>query len=477
MHVRSTRTALVIIGAGPAGLAPLFAAAETGRLQELLRAGVTILERGERLGCGSFGQYAIRSDSSAESLIEIVTRSREAALQNLSAHPVTAELASYGKGPAPLRLVADFLELAGNVMCRLVRESDHGVVFTGVEAVSVQRVSSSHWRIRLRHLKSLSESVLDSQCVVVATGAEQPRERLRIEEVGGATLLPRFEEKLLQSGDVLTHEGCGRVQRRLAGIARPKIAIIGGSTSAASLAGLLLSQMPAGLLAEGSVTILHRRRLNIFYETVAEALADGYTEFKPDDVCRLTGRVFRLSGFRTDSRDLIMGARGIGGRPADPRLKLFPLDENDTADAERLLLEADLIIAAFGYRPRLVRVLDTHSRELSLLRPEGSRWAVVDGRCRMLAADASPLPGLFAMGLAVGPGASWEHGGELGFQGQINSLWLWQHRLGLILFEEVMMRVRQDLEMKFNSLGSSSLAAAGSSSAVNADAHLNGRGV
>ena len=134
-------------------------------------------------------------------------------------------------------------------------------------------------------------------------------------------------------------------------------------------------------------------------------------------------------------------------------------------------------IAAFGYRPRLVRVLDTHSRELSLLRPEGSRWAVVDGRCRMLAADASPLPGLFAMGLAVGPGASWEHGGELGFQGQINSLWLWQHRLGLILFEEVMMRVRQDLEMKFNSLGSSSLAAAGSSSAVNADAHLNGRGV
>ena len=263
--------------------------------------------------------------------------------------------------------------------------------------------------------------------------------------------------------------------RRLTGTVRPRIAIVGGSTSAAAVAFSLLSRMPAGVLAEGSVTILHRRRLNIFYETVVEALADGYTEFTPEDVCRLTGRVFRLSGFRTDSRALIMSARGIGGRPAEPRLNLFPLDANDPAAAERLLVEANLIIAAFGYRPRLVRVFDSHSREVSLLRPEGSRWAVVDGRCRMLAADGSSLRGLFAMGLAVGPGASREHGGEQGFQGQINSLWLWQHRLGFILFEEVMKRLRQNLEMKFSSLGRNALTSAGNSSALMTQAHLNGR--
>jgi len=42
---------------------------------------------------------------------------------------------------------------------------------------------------------------------------------------------------------------------------------------------------------------------------VQSALADGYTEFGPEDICPVSGRVFRLSGFRLDSRELIMQAR------------------------------------------------------------------------------------------------------------------------------------------------------------------------
>ena len=48
----------------------------------------------------------------------------------------------------------------------------------------------------------------------------------------------------------------------------------------------------------------------------------------------------------------------------------------------------------------------------------------------MLTADNRPLPGLFALGLGIGPAASRELGGERDFHGQVNSLWLWQHTLG-----------------------------------------------
>ena len=61
------------------------------------------------------------------------------------------------------------------------------------------------------------------------------------------------------------------------------------------------------------MSLLHRRELRIYYPTVDTWLVDGYTKFGPDDICR-RGRVFRLGGFRLDWRELIMRARGIGGR-------------------------------------------------------------------------------------------------------------------------------------------------------------------
>ena len=75
----------------------------------------------------------------------------------------------------------------------------------------------------------------------------------------------------------------------------------------------LLNRMPGVTFGPGGVTIMHRRELRIFYPSVEAALAEGYTEFGPDDICPVSGRVFRLSGFRLDSRELIMRARGIGG--------------------------------------------------------------------------------------------------------------------------------------------------------------------
>src|SRR4051794_4713265 len=66
----------------------------------------------------------------------------------------------------------------------------------------------------------------------------------------------------------------------------------------------------------------------------------------------VSGRLFRLAGFRLESRELVMRALGIGGGPPEPRLRLHRLEGQESCTvAQRLLEDADLIIAALGYRP------------------------------------------------------------------------------------------------------------------------------
>ena len=436
MLIPSATQGLVVIGAGPAGLAPLFAAASAGRLHELLRLGITVLERSDQAGNGSLGMHGITSDSSADAFLDIVTRSQEPRLLALRAHPATQALLQLGKQAAPLKLVSDFLAVAGAALCALIAESSRGRVITGADAVSVTRTQTSGWRTQFRSVSDGAEYAIDSRFVVLATGAHQARERLLQEHVGGSALFPRYKDTLLQSGEVLATGGASRVQERLHGLQEPKVIVVGGSTSAGSVADDLLRDGQVPALANGRITILHRRPLRIFYETVEEAQADEYDEFRPQDVCSRTGRVYRFSGFRLRSRELIMRARGIGNRSPEPRLQLLQLRPENALEVLHLLDNADLIVAALGYTPKLLPVLDREGRRLPIGVPGKGAWSVVDRRCRLLS-EGEPLEGLFAIGLAVGPVPDETLGGEVGFRGQVNSLWMWQHVLGLRIVDEI----------------------------------------
>lgn len=435
---QANEQALLIIGAGPAGLAPLFAAACAGLLGDLLERGVTILERGQTIGCGALETYGISSDSAAEAFLDIVVRTQEPRLAALRADPATQTLLALGKHAAPLQAVAAFLRVAGQALCAMVAESEHGCVLTGATAQSVRRLGRSLWQTTFTDTATGIARTLRSHSVVLATGAHQPEHRLHTELFAGKPMLPRLAPKLLQSHAIMGTGGAVRVRERLGHLTDPRVVIIGGSTSAGAVATTLLDRTPGVTFHIDGVTILHRRPLRIFYETPDEARADGYTEFTASDICRLTGRVYRLSGFRLESRDLLLHARGIGGRPRERRLALLQLEPGTDALAWDLLERADLIIAAIGYKPRLLPVMDTDGRDIPLLAPAPPRWAVVDERCRVLTAMGTPLDGLFAIGLSIGPAASEMLGGEAGFEGQVNSLWLWQHTLGMRIVEQVL---------------------------------------
>jgi hypothetical protein len=420
----------VIVGGGPAGLAPLLAASRAGRLEALLRAGLAVVEAGPRLGAGSLGAYAINSDSLTDTFLTATEGTVHPALRGLEGHAVTRALAAYRGGPAPLPLAAAYLGLIGTVLAGLIAAAPAGAVLTGHTALSTQRRRDGLWLTRLRDPQG-QDCALLSHSVVLATGATQPAARLEREPVCGAPLLPRFAGRLVQSGEVLAQGGLDAVAARLRGIARPRIAILGGSQSALATAhALLRSALPLG---EGAVAVLHRRPLRVTYNSAAEALAEGYDEFGPADVCPLSGRVFRLAGFRLESRELVLRARGLAGRPPEPRLRLHRIDPAGDPEAAAILAGADLIIAALGYRPRALPVFDAAGGRIALRGESLAMTKLVGPDCAVLDAAGRALPGLYGIGLAAGFVPSGALGGEPSFSGQANGLWLWQNDVGKLI--------------------------------------------
>jgi hypothetical protein len=431
------RTAVAIIGGGPGGLAPLLAAHRRGRLAELLREGVTVVEQSGAVGEGSIGRWCINSDSTGFTFADCLAGAPDSELAALRNHPITKEFLAVGAGTVPLRRAGEFLALVGHAMNKVVAAAPKSRVLKKHTAISTRRTSAG-WHTLIRDVETGRERTIDSRNVVLATGASQPIERLRAEKVAGVNLVEQWGQKLLQSGDMLSVPGFQAVATRLSGLGRPpRVAIIGGSTSAAAIAFALLNRMPEVSFGPGGLSILHRRPLRIFYPNAEAALADGYTEFGPDDICPLSGRVFRLSGFRLDSRELIMQARGIGGRPAEPRLHLHRLGEDD-ASSRALLDNADLVIAALGYRPRALPVFDEAGRAVKLHSETSPQAPLVDGHCRVLDAEGNPIPHLFAMGLAAGFVPHGKLGGEPSFRGQANGLWLWQSDVGGMIVDAIL---------------------------------------
>ncbi|WP_232475848.1 FAD-dependent oxidoreductase [Flavisphingomonas formosensis] len=428
----------VIVGGGPAGTALLTAASKLGRLGELAQAGLAIIDRNERIGAGKLGGYAINSDSTAETFLTSIKDSTFPSISSLASHGAARQISGHiGDLGVPLTKVGDFLDVLGDRLHALV-EGAGGSVLTGQEVLRSERTAQGLWKTRIRDRATGGEAEILSRTLVIATGGHQPLSQLRGEYVAGVPLADRYEDKLVQSDEVLSLSGLETVRSRIAGRARPRIAIIGGSTSAVTAANKLLKGEPALELAEGSVTLLHRRPLRPFYPSASAALAEGYDDFGPQDICPVSGFVYRLAGFRLEARELVMKALGIGGRQNDPRFRLHRITGPADDEAVAILDRADLIVAALGYRPHALPLFGSDGQPIALASESLGRPAMVDNQCRIVDADGEPVPDLFGIGLAAGFVPHGDLGGEPSFSGQANGLWLWQNGVGFRIVEQLL---------------------------------------
>lgn len=433
--VPTSRFDTLIVGGGPAGLAPLVSACRTGVLERMLAGGLAVVEQGPAIGPGQIGSYAINSDSSADTIVNCVQGSSHPVLATLANHPATISVAAYGRGSVPLPLVGTFMAVVGKALHAMLAASPGCAVRLGSRALHTQRTADGEWCTTIVQVSDGARSRIMSRLVIFATGGVQPLARLEVEDAAGAPLLPLYAGKLIQSGDVLATGGIEAVARRLEMCLDPRIAIIGSSSSAIASACALLKSELGHRFSSGAVTVLHRRPLRVFYPSAAAALAEGYDEFGPDDICPVSGFVFRFAGFRLESRELVMAARGIGGRPSEPRLKLHRLGVGSDHIARSIIDSADLVIAALGYRPRALPVLAVSGEPIRLHAEGPGSQPLVDGQCRILDIAGEPIPGLLGVGLAAGFVSREAVGGEPSFSGQTNGLWQWQNDVGAIIAE------------------------------------------
>src|SRR6478672_10232998 len=282
MAAGASRINATFIGGGPAGLAPLVWAARQGALPRLAAEGLVVIERGQKIGAGTIGRYAIGSDTLAETFLECLEDSAELSLGALREHPATLAVAAYRGGSVPLPLAANFLEALGEAMSGAILSAG-GRILTNCEAVRSRRRADGDWQTTLR--TTTGEHHIVSRNLVLATGAEQSRDPLYAQPVVGEALLPRFADKLMLSGEVLAAGGAAEVGQRLGGIAAPQVAIVGGSHSALAATNVLLNHCCQVDFAPGAIALMHRRPLRVFYPSADAAVADGYTDFDANDIC------------------------------------------------------------------------------------------------------------------------------------------------------------------------------------------------
>ena len=434
---RAARTEVasaIIVGGGPAGTALLTAAAKRGLLPALAE-GLLLVERDGGLGDGRLGRYAITSDSTAGTFLSAVADMPYPDLAALVEHPAGRAVAAHaGALGVPLPHVGALLRASGERLAAIARQNG-ATVATGTEAVRATQSPDDAWTVRLRRAADGHEWDARTQRLVIATGGHQPLDRLATAQVAGASLVELAGDRLLQSDSVLTLGGFAHVSDLLAGRRSPRIAVVGGSTSALTAIALLLKGSPALPLGAGGVTLLHRRPLRPFYASAAAARADGFTDFTARDICPVSGFVYRLGGFRLEARELALRMLGVDGRAPDPRVRTLRIADDD-AEARRTVREADLVIAALGYRPLALPLADRRGRPLALA--AHADRPMVDDRCRVLDANDLPIPGLYGIGLAAGFVPSGPLGGERSFTGQANGLWLWQNDVGAMIVDQLL---------------------------------------
>jgi dTDP-4-amino-4,6-dideoxygalactose transaminase len=427
---------MLLVGGGPAGTALLTAATKQGLLPRLAQSGLVVVERDHAIGNGWLGRYAINSDSTATTFLSAVKDNVHPEIAAIADGPVGRAVARHdGAEGVPLVEAGRLVRTTGDRLAGIVTDNG-GSVLTGHEVLGTTRISEGLWRTRLRRLIDGNEFDRLSRSVVIATGGYQPLDRLAAQKVAGLSLVQQAGDRLVQSDEVLVEGGMAKVADLLSGKRNPRIVVIGGSTSAIATMVLLLKSRPAFPFGAGAVTLLHRRPLRPFYHSVEAAHAEGFTDFGPDDICPVSGFVYRLGGFRLEARELVLRMLGVDGRVPDPRVAIHQVTGDDDAVAREQLAKADLVIAAMGYRPRALPVSDANGAPIALA--AHGDGPMVDRHCRVCDADGAPIAGLYGIGLAAGFVPWGTLGGEPSFRGQANGLWQWQNDVGLMIVNQVL---------------------------------------
>jgi hypothetical protein len=427
----------VIVGGGPAGTGPLIYGAWSGRLGELLDRGVAVVESGTNMCAGRLDRYVINSNSVGATFLECLEHEiDDSYLVGTRSSELYAQVRSYRNDVLPLSLVARLLKSIGEDLCAATTNAARSHAFLETRVEEVRVLGAGRFEVVIKCLRSDSVQKITANRVLLATGGNA-----QVACDAGATIVDHCmrhgaenRPMMITSEELLTDHGRDGVEAWLDGYDLPQVIVIGGAHSAMSSAWLLLERMSGDFqFRDGSVTLLHRSPIKVFYESVADADADGFNAYSADDVGS-KGQVFPLAGLRGDAKALYRKISGLDSAVSESRAQTLPLPASapgwDALPIEWSSLA--LVVFATGYTQPDVPIRNASGKSIPLQGRFTERF--VDQNSRVLDTFGAPIQGLFATGFTTGFSPVEMLGGEPSYGGKENSVWLCQHLLGEQLF-------------------------------------------
>jgi hypothetical protein len=399
-------------------------------LEQWLDQGIALVERGDRLG-GSLGRYGINSDSLGGSYLECLeAEGWPEPLHHLRSDAVTLEMEGYRTAYPPLPLVDRYMGRIGLGLASMLEHHPSSALHLHTTARSVHLRDDGMVAVAVSGEDDRPRALIARSAIVALGGRQHWQDDAGMPGLQFADCRMR---RALSSNELLTHAGLVEANEVIAGAAGRKIIILGGSHSAYAVAWALLQLPAAATLGEGQIVILQRRAPRVFYPDRAAAAADSY-DVDPGDVCHRTQRVNRMGGLRGHGRDIWRRIARRPGVTAETRISVLALQDFSGAGLRAAIEEAALVVPCLGYRSATLPIYDASGRRLALKADHGD---AVDGDCRLLLADGTPLPNVFGIGLGSGFRPTQDMGCEPNFSGQANSLWLYQNDIGAVIYRTI----------------------------------------
>jgi hypothetical protein len=457
---------VILCGAGASGTGLLIAAAQHGFLKPIAdRGGIVAYEKSNNTG-GMLANTRIPSNSFASVFIECLPGLKKyfgedcPQIQELEAAEEVSAIANIGNEALELTIVGSFLKKLGSLIwdrssqvskCELNLEheivaikvvgGDNGVEVTARSSQGIETVrKSKKVLISMGGIQNLDvietipiyKTVTMAQCrnklIVSHTVVQRPDlvSQMLLDNV--LTLKPNVGEKK-EDDTRIQHNKKQKVLANQISAKNP-VVIVGGSHSAWAAAFNFLNKISKTFeLEDGSIVILHRSPIRMYYGTLAEAQAAGYKVDPVKDVCPLTGRVNRYGGLRYHVNTL---AQTVVLSGTEKRIRTVHMGaEADESAIKQLFDDAVLVVAAIGYAARVPEIVDADGKKISLHSNFGQLTTNAKGQCSTQ--EGLLLPEVLAYGLGAGQFTNPDVGGEESFAGRVDGVWLYMNDMGKVL--------------------------------------------